>query len=252
MRSSEETNGASVSTAGKQAPRLPGRLPIVGNTLLTQKLDGTGVTKFGFAEIFEQELKEQGTGPIVAGQFGPLSVYLCGDPDMVTEACVKKSSSVYTRRFTPLAMNMLYTLPEGGYNAKDTQDYKDPETRCPVRGLVNTNGSMNKRYRDIALHSLNCKNMRAQLNKVAMTKATQLASRWRDAAAAGSLQQGVRVDNESRRFTVDVITEAAFGVDLKELSQDFTQQDKVCPPLSDHCLVRPMPRAEKRPAEQSS
>jgi len=207
---------------GVQPPRVSGtRLPFLGNGLDIARLVGTGNTKDGILEFFLKCTQEH--GPITQLTLGTKEGYFVNDADMVAE--ISKKTDIFATRLVLGAVSMIFLLKEDGY---DKQTHGDD----PIEGLVFTNGEKNKLFRTIGLQALSRGATKENLGNIVRKKAGLLRDRWM-AADDAALMEGIRADLEAQRFTIDVIGEAAFSHDFKQLATDFKDQDKTADFVND-------------------
>ncbi|HET9624590.1 MAG TPA: cytochrome P450 [Kofleriaceae bacterium] len=176
---------ASAATATRQLADLPGPrpLPILGSA--------HKVKVEHLHEILEAWAREY--GPLYRVKFGPQWVVVSSDPD-INERVLRARPEDFQRdpKIAPL--------------------YK----HIGMTGVFSAEGAEWRPQRQLAMAALANRNLRT-FYPVLLRTAERFRRRWERAADAGKI---LIVEDEIRRFTVDVVTHLAFNYDVNTIEQE--------------------------------
>ena len=179
-------------------PGPPG-LPLLGN-LLELDLES-------FHKILEDWADEYGS--LYRFRIGPRSIVVCGDAD-----AIKRMHRERPDQF------------------RRTRRLADAIDEMRLTGVFSAEGDEWRRQRKMVAMALNTAHLKPFFPKLKVTT-ERLLARWERAAAQGSV---VDLCRDLMRFTVDVTTQLAFGIDVNTIETDgpVIQQklDKVFPVLN--------------------
>ena len=189
---------SAVSIAAKSIAELPSPkgLPIVGNLF-----------QIDLAK-FHQQLENwcDELGPIFKIKMGPAAIVVVADPEIINQM-LRDRPTTWRRRRT-----IENVIAEMGFN-----------------GVFSSEGERWRRQRKVVALALNSAHLNQFFPKTLATT-QRLMRRWEAAADSG---EGVDLCRDVMRYTVDITTELAFGVNVNTLETDGPviqqQLDKVFP-----------------------
>lgn len=124
---------------------------------------------------------------------------------------------MYYERFIDPGIAVIYTFTEQGLKRKERgEDY--------LTGVAFSTGERWKTQRNVLMQALMQADVQTHLKENVCDKAAKFCERWVN--AGDKLQQGVRVDCETQRFTVDVIGQLTLSYDFNQLLTDFSNQQE--------------------------
>ncbi len=189
---------SAVSSPAKSIHELPGPkgLPLVGNLF---QID---------LSIFHQQLERwcDELGPIFKIKMGSAAIAVIADPEIINQI-LRDRPTTWRRRRT-----IENVIAEMGFN-----------------GVFSSEGERWRRQRKVVALALNSAHLNQFFPKMLATT-ERLMRRWEAAAASG---ESVDLCRDVMRYTVDITTQLAFGVNVNTLETDGPviqqQLDKVFP-----------------------